>query len=615
MKLKLPKPGTAEYEAALRERLQELRALGIDTGKLEQMRRILQARCARLESPEELPDFLQSLGFKKPTRQDPEALAEWREKMSNAADAFLLRLLHSDDPELIAAGLRARLDALGKFDEAAQDSAEAVIETIRANQRITEDVAALVPYLNIALAARGLATGESLGGEQLSTFQRALSTLALIGPAVKLLQNPTLRSVAGKLGNQALWVGDATLGRLARQLGVPVDRLRGALKAMGDALGNARLRAGEKLFGKAWAAEQRFLASPAGRRAAELAQQDLRQANALLTRIAQAQAAGDKVDYRRLIGLLQGNKTAQALLNSGRFTNQFRAALDRTHRAMGRLADKRTIAEVMTNPAVQARIQKLARAFGVSADDIIIQARNVSGNVKRLRDLGPSEMLKYGADRDVVYQFVTKQGRTLADVHHRLVEPVYARNLQRITGRTLAEMDHVVTSRWHPEAYNAGLNPNTEAGRKAIADIISGRAAGSLRRATDIRDTVIHKGREWMDAGDELARAGQQALGNQKVREGMRQMVKEYDRQIAQFLKARGLDPARALPPRLHQGLEIFRRVRDGAADGSFTVEQAREMLKALTPPGSPPITPQTIADALGTYVEYLNKFGLRHAR
>ncbi|MDQ7781014.1 MAG: hypothetical protein RDV41_15065, partial [Planctomycetota bacterium] len=210
-------------------------------------------------------------------------------------------------------------------------------------------------------------------------------------------------------------------------------------------------------------------------------------------------------------------------------------------------------------------------------------------------------------DRDVVFQFVNKNGKTLGDVHHKLVEKVYARNLRQITGRSMNEMDHVVTSRWHPEAYNPGRYANQAARSKEIANIISGKSAGRLGRPQDIRDTIVHKGKEWIEAGNKAAQRGRPMLGNQKVKEGMRQMVKEYDRQVAQYLSGKGLDAAKALPPRLRAGMEVFKLVQKG-----LPVERAKEMLKALTPKGGVPVTPETIVDDLGTFVEFINKWGLK---
>jgi hypothetical protein len=147
-----------------------------------------------------------------------------------------------------------------------------------------------------------------------------------------------------------------------------------------------------------------------------------------------------------------------------------------------------------------------------------------------------------------------------------------------------------------------------------VSDIISGKAAGGLTRGTDIRDTVIHKGKEWIESGKKWAARGAREgkdsytrIGNQKIREGMRQMGKEYHRQVAGFLKAKGLDPAKALPPRLRQGLEIFKKV-----EGGMPVEEAEAMLKALTPKGGVPVTPETIVDDLGHYVEFINRWGMK---
>jgi len=76
--------------------------------------------------------------------------------------------------------------------------------------------------------------------------------------------------------------------------------------------------------------------------------------------------------------------------------------------------------------------------------------------------------------------------------------------------------------------------------------------------------------------------------------EGMRQAVKDYERHVAGYLKNRGLDAAKTLPPRLKNGLDVFRKVQNGLLDGSCTVEQAQEMLKSLGRAGRSkmPVTP-----------------------
>lgn len=612
-KLDLDKPGSPEFEAAFKKKLAELKAKGVDTTQIEKLRGILQNRCNRLNMPEELPDFLQSLGIQfgyKP-KANPAELAEWREKMANATDSFLLRLLYSGNPSLISDGLKARMGSLGQFDTAAQESAQAALDTLKANQQLTQDIAMSIPYLNVAVSAHSLWTGEELTGEKVGKLGAVMHILTLAGPAMKLLKNPGLRQGAASIGNKAMWLGEKTIGKLASKMGLTPARLKAAMNTMSEVLGNARIKAGEKMFGKVWAAEQRFLNSPAGREAAALAAKDAKQAEALLHRIAQARASGDKKLVQDLIGKLQGNKTAQGLLNTPKYSNQFRDALNKVHKNIMKEVDKRTISAVMKNPKVQKEIEALAKKHGVRPDEIFLRAQNVSGNAGKLGKLKPGEMLKYGADRDVVYQYCIKSRhgfpKPLKDLHHKLVEKVYAQNLRKVAGRSLNEMDHVVTSRWHPEAYNSGLNPNTPGGRQAIGDIISGKAAGNLRRPSDIRDTIINKGKEWMEAGRKCSQRGRPTMGNQKIREGMRQMGKEYNRQVAKFLQAKGLDPARAIPPRLKQGLDIFKRVEQG-----MPVEQGEAMLKALTPKGGVPVTPETIAEDLGNFVEFVNRWGLK---
>ena len=218
----------------------------------------------------------------------------------------------------------------------------------------------------------------------------------------------------------------------------------------------------------------------------------------------------------------------------------------------------------------------------------------------------------------MVYEFCAKvkQGdvtklKALKDVHHDIAGPLYSKELRRITGHSAEELDHVVTSRWHPEAYNPGMILDPAKRNQVIGDIISGKAAGKLGRPNDIADTVVHKGTEWMERGHKLAQQGKLAAGNQSTAEGMRQVLKEYRRQVDCYLKYQNLSPKSAMPPRLNQGLDVFQQVQDG----KVTVEQARAMLKALSSKNGPPVTPETIVQDLGQYVQFVNKWGLKSAK
>ena len=621
MRLNLPKPGTPEFDAAVAKQLAALSARGIDTTAFEKLRDILKRQALTLQSMEQLPTFLQSLGLARPNKEDAESLRRWRESMANGVDAFFLRLLSSGDPRLIAAGLMARRDAMGKFDQAAQLAADACIETIKANQKLTEDVISALPYANKAVSLLNLYRGETLSGEKLSAAGKVFNALVGLGPsAVKLYRDPGVRSVLSKVANKGMWVGSETAGKIASKLGnITPDKLKTALKGLSDGLGKVREKVAEKLTGKMATAGRNFANSADGKAAAALAARDTREAGQLLHRIAQARAGGMKDEYRKLICQLQGNKTAQRMLNSSSYTNEFRSTLDSTHRAMQRLTDKTVCQQVLQDPRSQKQIAELLRKNpGLKAEDIVVRASNVSGNVKKLKDVKPGELLKYGSDRDVVYEFCAKvkQGdvtklKALKDVHHDIAGPLYSKELRRITGHSAEELDHVVTSRWHPEAYNPGMILDPAKRNQVIGDIISGKAAGKLGRPNDIADTVVHKGTEWMERGHKLAQQGKLAAGNQSTAEGMRQVLKEYRRQVDCYLKYQNLSPKSAMPPRLNQGLDVFQQVQDG----KVTVEQARAMLKALSSKNGPPVTPETIVQDLGQYVQFVNKWGLKSAK
>ncbi|MBI2923077.1 MAG: hypothetical protein HYY18_18640 [Planctomycetes bacterium] len=604
-KLKLDKPGTPEYDAAVKNLLEKYRKSGIDTSALEKFQQALRRRAGSLQMPDELPGFFESLGLAGPKPKNEAELKEMREKVLAGVDSWYLRLLSSGDPKLIAEGLKARGEAIGQFDRAMQDSAEAAISEIKGNQKLVEDVLSAVPHTNLAMFVATWNEKESLSGEEITKVGRFVNGVFALGWGVgKLFQNPLVRGGLSSIGNKSLVMGQRALSRLAARLKLPEGKLRDSLTLLRKGLENLRGRINGGLEGRLAKAASGFAKSPAGQAAKRAAQQDAAHAERLLHRIAQANAAGDKRLYRQLVLQLQTNKTAQALLNSAKYAPRFRSMLDKTHRAFGRLTDREVTRQVLVaarngQGEAGAALQRILRRNpGMKAGDVMLRARTVTGVKAGM----------YGRDRDVVYQWVTRDGRVLGDVHHGITGPVYDASLRRLTGRTAQELDHLVTSRWHPEAYNPGRFRDPRNAEKVISEIISGKRAGHLARPQDLRDTVIHKGRHWFG---QAAAGG--AQGNRAMGEGMRQAIKDYERHVAGYLKNRGLDAAKALPPRLKNGLDVFRKVQDGLLDGSCTVEQAQVMLRALGRAGrsKTPVTPQTIVDDLGHYVEFINKWGL----
>ncbi len=610
----LPEPGSAEYEAMIGKLLQRLRDQGIDTAAFEQFHQALRRRAGRLDSPDELPGWLESLGLAGPAPKNESELKAWREAMTTRVDAFWLRLLASGDPQLIYQGLSARADAFGKFDEALQISAQAALEEIKAKQQLTEEVLRAIPKVGTALDILLLARGESLSGDKLTWGQAGMivgfRALMALGPAgAKGLYNRAMNTENGRMFFQALGemgpnMGASGVRGLARVFGTSEKKVRDIFAWAGDQMTRERsLRGGiNGLFGRqAQAAGRNFVPLRAGQSAIYQQRIERRHAERLLDRMA---GTTDRHEFRRLAVQLQANKTAQAVINTPRYSDALRLKAERSRAAMGRLADRRTADDILRMAPRENGLERVLRSNpALNRDDVIVRARTITTH---RAGQGP---VSFGRDRDVWFEFVDRRtGRRLGDIHHDVSKPVYSGHLRTITGRDAESLDHAVTSWWHPDAYATGRYTADSHGRAALV-VGSGRRAGDLQRARDVADTARYKPKEWFDPPRD-AQGRIRPMGpmeqNQRIREGMRQTIKEYDRHVAPYLRDQGIGPDR-LPPRLQQGLDIFRDVQEGVLDDRMTPEQALRMLEAL--PGN--ATPQTIADDLAQLVQFLNIWGL----
>lgn len=600
--LDLPEPGTDEYEAMVSELLARLWAQGIDVEVFEDFHQMLRRRAGRLESPEELPGFWQSVApyFFGPEPQDPDELRQWREAMTRGVDAFWLRLLASGDPDLIHQGLRARAEAFGKYDEGLQLGAQAVMEEVQRHQNNAETVMSMIPYVGTAMDVLMLARGESLAGEQLTAGRVAMMggfrALTWGGPKFAgWIHRKAMGTQSGRMFFQAVSEMGGNLGaggirNMARVLGRSEDEVRTFFSWAGDHMTRQRsMRGGvDWLLGrKAQTASRNFVPFRAGQSAIYRQRIERRHAENLLDRMA---STTDRREFRRLTVQLQGNKTAQAVINTPRYAELARRA-DRTRSAMGRLADRHTTRAIRNLPPERSGLQRVVQSNpGVNPDDVVVRARTITGG-----------RTGFGRDRDVWYEFVdARTGRRLGDVHHDVSGRIYNDNIQRITGRSARDLDHAVTSAWHPDAYATGV-ADRAAHERAAGAIVDGCSAGRLRRARDVADTARYKPNEWFS---EARTATNPVTRNQNLREGMRQATKEYQRHVEPYVWARPRGPA-AMPPRLRHGLDIFQQVQDGILDDSMTVEQGLQALDAIG------ATPETIVEDLAQYINFINVWGL----
>ena len=220
---------------------------------------------------------------------------------------------------------------------------------------------------------------------------------------------------------------------------------------------------------------------------------------------------------------------------------------------------------------------------------------------------------KIGFDRDITYQVVIpervvngkKIPATKIDVPAQLVEEHYHKTLYKKLNpdkpvpdrKTLSEfgehIDHQVTDGFHKDAYRLGMDDITE----FFKDPSRLSEAGS--RVEDFSSTVTYKSKEWFERA---AKATDKAKAMTDVEEGMRQATKQYDNYLTKIMDHYGLNPATALPDKLRDGMEVFRRVKDG----KLTVPEAEAVLKALG------TTREQVVKQFGDKFEEIIKLGAR---
>jgi len=597
----LPKPGTKEYDAMLKTLLDQMRARGIDTSKLERFQEALVRRCRGLKGPDDLPGFLESLGLAGPKPDDPAAEKVWRERMEEGAKAWWLRLLASGDPKLVAEGLRARGEALGQFDKALQDAAQGAIIEIQANQKITEDVLNAVPFVGDAMDILSLVRGETLSGDKMTGFDYALTMLGLGGPLVigKCLESKSAREALESFAEGCGEMGASGKRALCETLGIPVKRLDDAAAAVTEALTKERHLWKDKLDDAAEAEAKAFAKTAAGQADRALMEADRAAAEKLVQRLDDAHKSGDEKAFQSALFDLQRDKTAQALINGKNVPDDLRRAakgkIDGLYDAVDgevKRDVKAAVKEALDAPPgvkspLRDDIQALAKKHGVDPKDIEVDVMTITNT----RPLKPGEVptTSFGRDRDVTYVFSKKvvdadgtvRHVPIGDVDHAVSKGIYEANFWKQTrgapvpdAKTCAkwadEMDQTVTSKWHPEAYNTG--------EVHLNDFLDKGQVPTLTRIEDVRDTVTFKSTHWFEKAERSAHAGDALGAAKESAEGMRQATKQYRDLVLSRVKQYGLDPGLHVPPRLQSAMEIFQRVNDM----KISPKQADAMLAKL---------------------------------
>ena len=596
MRKNLPPPGTKQYAEMVERLLAQLRAQGVDTSALERFQKHLERISGQIEDPREMPGWLESVGLGGGPELSETALEIRREQMLERTQAWWLRLLSSGDPDLIARGLKARGEAFRGFDEGLQTESQAAIDMILARQTLIEDLAEGLPAVGEAMDLYAVIMGRRvLNGQEITALERVIRAGGLVAPFAleqlfkrsRLAQRGAIYateklSVAGKWGKE-------TLAALA---GIPPgkmdDFLRRVQNVLTTEISYTRWKAGRQADN----ARKVFMESAEG--VADLARHADEMAEARRVIRELGETVDDDAFEKLVIEGFQTNKTSQRIINSDIATDDLRRRVNQTLRRVYDDVDdaaKNRIRSIIN--AGDDELGDLAAQSGRSVEDLrrfrdevrdIARKNNVDPGDLRITtdDFSANPGTKVGRDRDVTFFVDDATGKHLTDVHHDVSKNLYEEELWRRTrgtdvpgpgdvARHAEELDQMVTSRWHPEAYNSGDS--------SFGEFLNTGRPPTVSRLDDIRDTMNIKSEHWWHMA---AREADPIRQSQQIAEGMRQATKQWDRiiepRVGTYLGEASLAAKVKIPGDLQVGLDIFRKVETGA----ITPRQAQAMLGEL---------------------------------
>jgi len=310
--------------------------------------------------------------------------------------------------------------------------------------------------------------------------------------------------------------------------------------------------------------------------------------------------AGD-AEMEDVIIRMQKDKTAQSVMNSADVPDEVRKKANETIKKIYGDADVPTMQRIKQSDDVR----KYAKDHGLDPDKIEVSVWSPTN--KKGSATGDPDLKKYGRDRDVTYQITgkTKDGRTVTlDVNHDVSGPLYQQELYKRchggqlpanpaeVGKFADDMDQMVTSKWHREAYNTGPDVH-------INDWLNNDITPPVARPQDIRDTMITKSDHWFKQAAESG--GDAAKYSRDMGEGMRQATKQWDNIVSKRIALYGAN----VPPQLEKAIDIFKQVDRGV----ISPKQAEHMLNELGKLGAGgKLTPQKVVENMAYYFEAMEK-------
>lgn len=515
---------------------------------------------------------------------------------------------------------------------------DADTKTMLANQNGVVEFAGAFPLVGEAMDIVALYEGEDLAGNAIDRTEFIATQLAFRG--LLKLAGTTLKAAGGWISGAfkrlpedgaRLNLATAELARLSGEARQALNRklakaLGGNAPPGGDVIGAMSRKLKQNVSPRIAALEKRFKA------AVENARRDLKKWGDLEDRaryFALGRKQGEELvgDFKTVLRngsadevrdamlAIQGDKHAmQALKGASEETiAAFNTGMNRLYKKV----DDRTVDKI-----ADLYFDGFARAKGINPANL--SSAEIKALKRKLKDrirIDPvtnptTGRIKPSFDRDVTARIEVEPG-VWKDIPSEVLDDAYGPSFYKIVKGTdppkpeaarelMKEMDQVSTDALHTEAYGAG--------RHDLAVAMEQNKVHVFQDPDQIGQVFAYKGNHWFEKAEKavsearkLGDPGQASRrfsqGESHFEEGMRQLTKQFDKQIEQrvagFNKTLAEQGKAAI--RIPENLRQANRIMSAVG----TTETPASAMKKLTALG---MTPRDVAENMGNFVTKIHK-------
>lgn len=219
-----------EINQAIKDAMPIAKANGLDTVRLQKMFELSKKTILRSEFKKYDGDTVTATGKKfdewmdwvligeEKIARDAAKIQEQKVELYRKVNIAFLKALIEKDPNKAYQNFRDYAKALQKIQSADADILIAEAELLVAEQKLVTEAISTIPLVGDALDIISIVTAEDLSGEQLSSTQRAISTLLLFTPNILeqvIKRNPSIVKSLGEISAQLISMKNSKIDALS----------------------------------------------------------------------------------------------------------------------------------------------------------------------------------------------------------------------------------------------------------------------------------------------------------------------------------------------------------------------------------------------------------------